>query len=183
MVSDLEMRQRALVWFARSYVGITEQGGANKGQMVERFQKAVDGKAQGEPWCVGFVQHCVQQVDALMDAITQQNNLTRSRLPQTELATEVWHKSPNELRRDHVADIAPGMLVVWAKLVDGKPSWQGHIGVISFVAELSGDMTVEGNTSSGVQGSQREGDGVYERTRSFFDLPGFVRLGFLDPWG
>lgn len=178
---ERDLRQRALVWFARSYVWVTEQGGPNKGQVVEQFQKAVDGKAQGEPWCVGFVQYCVKRVDSLADALARANTSMRSRLYQSELATEVWHKSPRELR---LLGPTPGAIVVWARLVDGKPSWQGHIGIVTGLsaAPHEPDTTVEGNTSSGVQGSQREGDGVYERERRDYELPGFVKLGFLDPW-
>ena len=48
------LKMRLLVWSARLWVGMTEVGGNNRGQVVERFQRAVDGKASGEPWCAAF---------------------------------------------------------------------------------------------------------------------------------
>ena len=41
---------------AEACVGIREQGGNNKGPLVELMQKTVDGKAQAEAWCMAFVQ-------------------------------------------------------------------------------------------------------------------------------
>lgn len=40
-----------LILEARRWVGTTEVGGNNKGQLVEMWQKSVDKVAQGEPWC------------------------------------------------------------------------------------------------------------------------------------
>lgn len=36
---------------ARRWVGVREKGGNNRGPEVEKFQKAVDGRASGEAWC------------------------------------------------------------------------------------------------------------------------------------
>ena len=44
----------AVLNVARSLIGISEQGGANAGQMVETFLKFV-GLKKGEPWCAAFV--------------------------------------------------------------------------------------------------------------------------------
>jgi len=44
-------RHKLLVHEAKRWVRFTESGGDNRGQVVEMFQRAVDGKAQGEAWC------------------------------------------------------------------------------------------------------------------------------------
>jgi hypothetical protein len=46
-----------LVEFAKKYVGTKEDPKKdNSGELIVLFQKAVDGKAQGEPWCMAFTQ-------------------------------------------------------------------------------------------------------------------------------
>ena len=41
----------SLIEVATKYIGIKEATNHNDGPEVEMFQKAVDGKAQGESWC------------------------------------------------------------------------------------------------------------------------------------
>ena len=45
------MIHRVLVELAQEFVGVKESGGNNRGPLIEDFQRMVDGKAQGEPWC------------------------------------------------------------------------------------------------------------------------------------
>jgi hypothetical protein len=168
---DIEERKKALAWYAKTFIGIKEDG-PNKGQMIERFQKAVDQQAVGESWCVGFVQYCLKGIDALFGT-------PPTRVFATELATAMWTRTPADLKR---TEPAIGSIAVWAKLVDGKPSWQGHTGIVAEIVPL-GVYTIEGNTSSGVSGSQREGDGVFLRLRMGAQIPGFQLLGYIVPWG
>ena len=60
---------RLLIFEARRWVGMTEIGGNNRGQVVEMFQRAVDGKASGEPWCAAFVFFCVGMVESMAAAL------------------------------------------------------------------------------------------------------------------
>ena len=41
-----------LIEEAEKTLGITEHGGENCGAEVEEFQRTVDGRAQGEAWCM-----------------------------------------------------------------------------------------------------------------------------------
>jgi len=45
-----------LVAAANAFVGVSEQGGNNRGQMVEHFLRSVH-LAPGQPWCAAFVYH------------------------------------------------------------------------------------------------------------------------------
>lgn len=45
-----------LVAAANAFIGVGEQGGDNRGQMVERFLKSVS-LPPGQPWCAAFVYH------------------------------------------------------------------------------------------------------------------------------
>ena len=59
----------------------------------------------------------------------------------------------------------------------GKPT---HVGLVRSATATQGVpevRTVEGNTSSGVAGSQRDGGGVYERVRPVAKVYGFVHFG------
>jgi hypothetical protein len=51
-----------------------------------------------------------------------------------------------------------------------------HIGIVKADHGVT-LATVEGNTSSGARGSQRDGDGVYERTPTRTFVWGFIDLG------
>ena len=55
-----EIRKRLLVLEASRWIGVSEVGGQNKGQLVEMFQKSADDKASKEPWCLAFVLFCVK---------------------------------------------------------------------------------------------------------------------------
>jgi hypothetical protein len=168
-------RMRALAWFARQWVGFKEEGGQNKGQVVELFQRAVDGKAQGEPWCAAFLQFCVMRVDDLFEEMTMVSAV-RSRLYRSELCMDLVRYTPEDCR---VTEPVPGAVVVWSKLQGGLPSAQGHCGIVHGIYD-GGVVTVEGNTG---MGDQREGDGVSFKRRARGDIPGFVRLAWLAPWG
>jgi hypothetical protein len=156
-------KQRMAAWLASMFVGVREEGGNNRGPIVERFQ-AVIGKAEGEPWCVSFVQYVLREVDHVKGGPPH-------RLPLTESSQLLWQAAPQELR---LHDPEVGAVAVWR-----KAPGVGHAGVVH---ELVGDnvFTVEGNTGSG---DQREGDCVARKRRIKGQIPGMVLLGYLRPWG
>lgn len=160
MLVEVDFQQQ-LILEAKRWVGVREKGGDNKGKEVELFQKAVDGKAQGESWCLGFVQFCVLKV------------LRETTLYKTEHCLTLWNKTPKEYRLE--API-PGAIMVWQHA--GTSS--GHVGIVTRVA---GDNinTIEGNTGDGA-GVVREGDGVYERTRSKKGTTSMQVLGWIKPY-
>ena len=174
----LEQRRKLLVYHAQWIASIrpTEQGGQNKGQLVEFFQKAVDGKAQGEPWCLAFVWACIQYVDGLCaHAFDDQRD---SHLYPSEHVLTMWRNSP----AGRAALPSPGDLMLWNHHKAGIPTEAGHVGIVVDVPGNGVIRTVEGNTSSG-EGVVREGDGVYERVRDR-DGAGDMRvLGYLTVWG
>lgn len=154
----------ALANIATVHIGIKEVGGNNRGKMVEEFQKALDGKAVGEPWCACFVAYCVKQIEA--------QERVRSKLTLSEHCMTMWRSNPARQK----AKPFIGAIVIWRK----KGSDSGHTGIVtSFNAQVF--QTVEGNTSDG-SGLNRDGDGVYRRSRHLGGVPGFDTMGFLDPW-
>jgi hypothetical protein len=52
----------------------------------------------------------------------------------------------------------------------------GHIGICAEVKPNGNIRDYEGNTSSGISGSQRDGDGLYQRTRVVGFWQGFITI-------
>jgi uncharacterized protein (DUF2147 family) len=164
--SNLAEWKQQLLEIAASYVGVHEQGGANCGPEVEQFQKAVDGKACGEAWCMGFAQFCIKALEA--------KTQTDSKIFKSKSCLQVWNQSPKELR---LTQPEPGSLVIWQRGNTGR----GHVGIIEQVSRDGKTFsTIEGNIRN-PQSKNRKRDGVYRRKRSIQNvgklrLKGFIRI-------
>ena len=60
-----------LVAAANAFIGVSEQGGDNRGQMVEHFLRSVS-LPPGQPWCAAFVYHVGHS--AHYDHLTQRSS-------------------------------------------------------------------------------------------------------------
>ncbi len=169
-----ETKRRMLVFESKRWVGIKEVGGPNKGQVVEMFQKAVDGKASGEPWCLAFVQFCIEMVDAEFDFVRQMKAMKTICKP-TEHCLTLWNATTPQARKKLPE---AGLIVLWQH----GDTTSGHAGIVTEVLEKGEFRTVEGNTGAGT-GVIREGDGVFERIRSINGAGTMKVLGFVAPWG
>lgn len=170
-----ELKRRLLVHEALRWVNFAEQGGDNQGQIVEMFQKAVDGKAYGEAWCMAFVQYCIQQVDLAGDVICNATLRDRSRIHESEWCMGVWRKSHPMC---HSFDPLVGSVMVWQK---GSTS-AGHCGIVATVEKGGNHVwTIEGNTGP-TEFVTREGDGVYLKKRSVDGAGNMIVKGWLNPW-
>lgn len=75
------------------------------------------------------------------------------------------------------ASLQPGDLPVWAHGTIRAGDFNGHTGLVIKQLSPRSFVSIEGNTSSGNKGSQREGNGVFIRNRDI--APGSFRiLGF-----
>jgi hypothetical protein len=138
------------------YVGVKEIGGQNKGPVVERFQKAVDGIAMGEPWCVSFVYYVANEVCRYYQV---SNPLFKSEHCQT-----FYEYTPDKYKRRNPD---PGTIFIKKNRMNMK----GHAGINT----LRG--TIEGNTNDG---DSREGDGVYEKDNPLTDSETMFVRGHVD---
>lgn len=156
--------RKTLVKKAQSFIGVREEGN-NKGKWVEIFQKAVDGKASQESWCMGFVQYILKEIE--------KETKESSGIFSSEHCMTVWAKTPDDrkLKKPEV-----GCIVIWNFV--GTSS--GHAGIVTRVAGDRMD-TIEGNTGDG-KGVVREGDGVYARNRSHGGDSKMKVVGFLKPF-
>lgn len=126
--------------------------GNNRGEWVEAFLDSA-GVAGGNPWCAS--------------ALTFACRVANTLLPNGPAAVRNWHEwfsdSAKLSQKPERGNIA----------MHNSGGGKGHIGiVVKVVGPLA--FTIEGNTSSGESGSQRDGDGLYRRTR----LKGYWSWGF-----
>jgi hypothetical protein len=171
------------VGIAAGHVGTVEEG-VNRGAAVERFQRAV-GIPPGSAWCAAFV-------GFVLDEAERQSE--RSLVPAVRSGVATAYVGRESVRaRDVLRGVARppvGSLVIWRR----GATWRGHVGFVlrDDNATVRGPAwylrcgrTIEGNTSSGVGGSQADGDGVWERLRciqpgSYFRIVAFTPVRYGD---
>ena len=160
---NAEVAKEALKW-----IGVIEKGGDNKGPEVERFQKAVDGKAVGEPWCMSFIQFIIREIEERYGV--------KSRIFKTEHVLTCWNKTPKNMR---VGKPCPGDVICW----NFAGTTSGHGGIIeTMMVNKCMVKTIEGNTSGPGSRIVREGDGVYLKTRHLTSGKKFRILGLIRPF-
>jgi hypothetical protein len=167
-------RKKLLVHEAKRWLRTVEVGGNNRGQVVEMFQRIVDDKAFGEPWCMAFVQYCIHHVDTLVLGVWPELLEPGNSLIKSEWCYEVWEKSPAACRKDSPAI---GRVAIWKS----KSGTDGHTGIVVRLFSDGEFETIEGNTSQTFYGSQSNGDGVFSKRRGK-TIANMELLGFLDPW-
>lgn len=154
-----------LVLEAQKWIG-TREVGENGGEVVERFQRAVNPKPNHESWCADFVIFCIQEVETKLGV--------KSKIARSELCSAVWAASPESMR---VSAPTPGCVVVW----EHYSTQLGHMGIVQSLRSDGNMNTIEGNTGPGA-GIVREGDGVYCRIRDTKGTSTMKVLGFLKPF-
>jgi hypothetical protein len=160
---------------------IHEAGGNSRGDQVEFFQRLMGG-APGDPWCADFVCSCLVKAYARFHRLPED----RDRLPGYVGAAGALlqplsgscaaiARSARKLKLLRSPDYVPvpADLVLFDFEGLGKPH---HIGIVRS-ASHSVIHTIEGNTSSGIAGSQADGDGVFYRSRLRSHVYGFVHFG------
>ena len=177
MTKTILIKHKLLLMEAHRWLGVTERGGNNSGQIVEMFQKTI-GTAEKEPWCMGLVQTCLMWAENYFDAAFMDlQDADPLLIFKSEHCLTVWNKTPQNCR----AKIpVPGSIVIWRH---GETE-QGHTGIVVEVDEKNRKMvTIEGNTGSEDDVVVREGDGVYKRRRSLIANGDMKVVGFINAWG
>jgi len=156
---------------ADACVGVMEEGGEGKGQLVEAFQKTVEVGYQ-QDWSMAFIQ--------AMAAYVEDRFCMKSNILLTECALLFWEDMPRSSRVPRGKAPQPGDIVIY----QFGSSSKGHAGIVvkSFLRALE---TIEGCAiPSGVM--ERDGKGVARRIRamggtSTMQLVGFIRIEFRAP--
>lgn len=132
------------------------------------------GVAPGNPWCAAFVGASLREAERVTHARIE---------PTVRSALARSYVSPTAIDAGRVArgsvTVPEGSLVVWQK----GTGISGHIGIVRRTWRGSGGLTVEGNTSSGVAGSQSDGEQVALRSRmispgSYFRIRWFQSISY-----
>lgn len=164
---DLASSPKHLI-IAQSFVG-TKEIGNNRGFWVDRWNKNA-GIGVGNPYCATFGKFNLDSAKATTPLI------------RSPLAT-LWLKNKNVLRSKEVyfgfKDVPVGSCVIWR---NGE-TISGHFGFFVKWIGKNKLRTIEANTSSGLKGSQRDGNGVYNRDRvlspfAYFRIEGFVPVEY-----
>ncbi len=155
-----------ILGLSKGFVGIQEIGN-NVGPEIEEIQKAIFGIADSQAYCMAFIHFIIGKVEKEFEI--------KSTIHVSGSVLQTWLNSMT-LKVD-VPE--PGDVVLWQ-----TGEWSGHAGIFRKHRSIEIFETIEANTSSGSQGSQREGDGIYPRVRTFrggrkFELKGFLRVF---PW-
>jgi hypothetical protein len=153
----------AIVDTAMQEVGEKEIQAPNEGPDVKRYMASVN-LADGVPWCAGFVRWALDQ--AGRDAPPVRSAAA------TEYITQRSIGAKRVLRG--AKTVPAGALAIWRR----GDTWRGHIGIVRRWQQQCGHA-VEGNTSPGDAGPQRDGDGVWPRKRcinpgSYFRIVSFT---------
>ena len=128
-----------LIAAAKVFIGVPEQGGNNRGQMVDLFLRGV-GLPPGEPWCAAFIHHV-----GFWSQFDPDNGRSTWPLPATGACQQLAA----------VAE-AHGVLMPRAERGDLFVLWSpdlqrfAHIGVVIETTETATDLacvTIEGNTN------------------------------------
>ena len=152
---------------AAAKLGIREVGGNNHGPWVKTFLAEV-GLPEGYSWCDAFQSF-------------EMDGAAGHRLPIESASVAQTYATAKKLGWE-ASEPARGDLVCYD--FDGDGQFDDHIGLVVRARSLGPMLTlqtVEGNTSSGLGGSQGDGDGVFLRRRvvsaksvRFIRIPGAV---------
>ena len=132
-----------------SQVGVQEATGKNDGKQIAEYLASV-GIYKPASYCMAGQYWCFYSVDS--------NNVPLRRSG-VAIHSHSYAKA-NGIKTKYIAKTHD--LIVWKKF----GSWQGHVERIIEVGDAGWVKTVGFNTSNGLTGSQREGDGVFIRKRN-----------------
>lgn len=156
----------AHVQYAAGFSGRVKEVTKNAGPEINIFLAAV-GLGPGYPYCSAFVSY-------ILDTFEIDKPAKRSALS-TAFISDTSYRAAEVLLG--IVEPQPGDIVTWRK---GNGIY-GHTGFVIAWNKSSG-VTVEANTSPGPGGSQRDGEGVWIKSRqivpsNYFRIVSFTPVG------
>lgn len=140
---------------AETQVGVTEQGGNNKGLQVEDYLKAV-GLKSGNPWCAAFVRW-------VFDICGIKSNIT-GWSPTSYNKNDVIYTDGKFYNTVYKNQDVLIMSLSYDKFLKTRFKGIGHTGIINKINTYS-VVTIEGNTNQDSARDSRTGDGVLIKKR------------------
>jgi hypothetical protein len=158
---------------ASGYIGVQEKTGKNDGPVIETMLKRY-GFSKGTPYCAVFVSWVLdsteRQTGSRFTHPVYRGASSRSFISKGTVAAK-WVLSQPGYR------LPPGSIVGWKR---GSTPF-GHVGFVVQHASTNRFITIEANTSPGEKGSQRDGNGIWQRTRSIQPFSEFRITDFVIP--
>lgn len=178
--------QEEVVKTAQKYTYVREKTGKNDGPEIKQWL-GYFGLPQGNPYCAAFViGGCYKEASDTL-GIAQP-------LPKTARVSTLYKtakKNPYKFKVISAARVKQGIetlekadVPAWShNKLPGNSDWNGHTGIVLNQINNNTFTSIEANTSSGNKGSQRDGDGVFKRTRTLgigtkFPVEGFIRVKY-----
>ena len=138
-------------------IKVREEGGNNCGEWVEAILGSVK-LGKGYPWCAALIEFCCD-----VAKVEQIGLSDRASAAVAEWLS--WAKANGKV----VKDPQRADLCVWIR-PEGN-----HMGIV-VTPGSSYINSIEGNTSSGAEGSQRDGGGCHRRSRLRSSWTHFIRI-------
>jgi hypothetical protein len=173
---NVQLNPSLLIAAANAFVGFNEQGGDNRGQVVERFLAEVHQLA-GAPWCAAFVYHV--GFHSHFDSATRRSSWP---LPATASCEELArHAAERRVLMDkpRVGDV----FVLYSRAL-GRFAHTGIVAAVdpdrAGVRDVHLCVTIEGNTN---EDGSRDGFATLRKVRTFREADGhkFIRWTELLP--
>lgn len=176
--------QEEVVATAEKYTYVREATGHNDGPEIKRWL-GYFGLGQGNPYCAAFViGGCYKEASDTLGVPQPLPKIARvSSLYKATKKNPYKYKVVSSVRvKQGIEKLTLADVVIWShNKLPGNDNWNGHTGVVITQTGNNTFTAIEGNTSSGTSGSQRDGDGVFKRKRSLgigtkFPVEGFIRV-------
>jgi hypothetical protein len=153
--------EQLLIEKYQTKVGVCEDS-FNDSPEIREFQRAVDGRASKEPWCM-----CFMQWGAI--CVAKDLGLSRSPVHPSEHCVTVWNNTPEKYR------LKSPKRGAWF-VMKNRLGQSGHTGMCEDAGTLS-FKTIEGNTNE--EGS-REGNAIVAKSRLVTGTASMQVLGYID---
>jgi len=153
---------------AEKYNYVNETQGANRSPEIDKFHDYA-GLPYGNPWCAMYVNYVQYEALTPYSLSPYSKSARVSRILQHALKYKYQYNIKFAKSLMYGVDKAePGDILIFISGASktAKDNFNGHTGFIIRETSPGKFRTIEGNTGPGPTGSQREGDGVYERNRS-----------------
>ena len=159
-----------IIRIAKAEIGVHEDGDSNTGKRVNQYKAATNlSSTESWAWCAAFVDWCVMW--ALQNCAIPET--LKFRRPTTAGAWDLitWslaQDASTATTRNPMRDIQPGDLIIFNF---------HHCAIATSTCDETGHFqTIEGNTSVGDSGSQRDGGGVHARWRRSSQVKARIRF-------
>jgi hypothetical protein len=153
----LQSQQPEHLRIALSYEGVIEVT-PNSSPEIDKWLRYV-GLSPKHPYCAAYVSYCIGKAEVAAPKIKSaraQSFIIKQSIPAIKV-----------LRGE--IEIPTGSIVVWKQ---GETLF-GHVGFTTSIWKGASGKTIEANTSSNARGNQRDGEGVYSKTRTIIPTAAF----------